>query len=153
MTALVRWEPFRNMASLSDVMDQLLSRPFVRPFDMTAPFWGASVGMPVDVIENADGFTVKASVPGFAPQEIEISVEDDVLTLRAEHKAEDGKASQDEDKMHWQERYYGKLERCFILPATVDTNKAKAEMEHGVLTLSLPKAETAKPKTIKVQAK
>lgn len=152
MTTLVRWEPYRNRVSLPDMMDQLLGRAFVRPFDMTAPFWGASVAMPVDVIENADGFTIKASVPGFAPQELDISVEDDVLTLRAEHK-EDGKGNQDEDKMHWQELTYGKLERCFTLPATVDASKAKAELEHGVLTLMLPKAETAKPKTIKVQAK
>lgn len=152
MTTLVRWEPYRNRVSLPDMMDQLLGRAFVRPFDMTAPFWGASVAMPVDVIENADGFTIKASVPGFAPQELDISVEDDVLTLRAEHK-EDGKGNQDQDKMHWQELTYGKLERCFTLPATVDASKAKAELEHGVLTLMLPKAETAKPKTIKVQAK
>lgn len=153
MTALVRWEPYRSMVSLSDMMDQLLGRRIIRPFDMTAPFWGASVAMPVDVIENADGFTVRASVPGFAPQELEISVENEVLTLRAEHEAEDGKSNQDEDEMRWQERYYGKLERCFTLPASVDASKAKAELEHGVLTLTLPKAETAKPKAIKVQAK
>ena len=150
MTALVRWEPYREMVSLSDVMDRLLSPAFVRPFDTAAPFWGATVSMPIDMTENADGFTVEASVPGFKPEELEISIENDVLTIRAERKAEEKK---DENEVRWQERYYGKLERCFTLPANVDASKAKAELEHGVLTLTLPKAETAKPKTIKVQAK
>ena len=153
MTTLVRWEPYREMVSLSDVMDRLLSRAFARPLDMTAPFWGATVAMPVDVIETADGFTVTASVPGFEPKELDISLENGVLTIRAEHRAEDNENRRDEDEVRWQERYHGRLERCFTLPADVDASKAKAKLEHGVLTLTLPKAETAKPKTIKVQAK
>jgi HSP20 family protein len=153
MTTLVRWEPYREMVSLSDVMDRLLSRAFARPFDMMTPFWGATVAMPVDVIETADGFTVTASVPGFEPKELDISLENGALTIRAEHRAEDNENRKDEDEVRWQERYYGRLERCFTPPADVDESKAKAELEHGVLTLTLPKAETAKPKTIKVQAK
>jgi HSP20 family protein len=150
MTALVRWEPYREMVSLSDVMERLLSPAFVRRFDTVAPYWGATVSMPVDMSENADGFTVKASVPGFKPEELDINIENDVLTIRAERKAEEKK---DENEVRWQEHYYGKLERCFTLPANVEASKAKAELEHGVLTLTLPKAETAKPKSIKVQAK
>jgi HSP20 family protein len=150
MTALVRWQPYREMVSLSDVMDRLASHAFVRPFDMVAPFWDARAAMPIDVIENADKFTVRASVPGVKSDELDISIENDVLTIRAESKAkEDG----DENGMRWQERYDGTLERCFALPAEVDANKVTAELEHGVLTLTLPKAETAKPKSIKVQAK
>lgn len=150
MTALVRWEPYREMVSLSDILDQLTSRAFVRPFDMVAPFWGAKAAMPIDVIENADAFVVKASVPGVEPDELAINIENDVLTIHAERKAEEG---QDQDEVRWQERYYGALERRFALPAEVDANKVKAELEHGVLTLTLPKAETAKPKSIKIQAK
>ena len=150
MTALVRWEPYRETVSLSDVMDRLVSRAFIRPFDMVAPFWGATAAMPIDVIENADGFVVKASVPGIEPEALDISIENDVLTIRAERKAEENRGK---DDVRWQERYYGKLERCLTLPAEVDANKAQAEIEHGVLTLTLPKAETAKPKSIKVQAK
>lgn len=150
MTALVRWEPYREMVSLPDVMDRMLGGAFVRPSDTVAPFWGAAQAMPVDVIENEDGFVFKASVPGVQAEELDINVENNVLTLRAERKAEESK---DEDNVRWQERYYGKLERCFTLPTDVDASKAKAELEHGVLTLSLPKAEAAKPKTVKVQAK
>ena len=150
MTALVRWQPYRETVSLSDVMDRLASRAFARPFDLVAPFWGARAAMPIDVMENADGFTVRASVPGVQPDELDISIENDVVTIRAERKAD---KVQDEDNVRWQERYDGALERCFVLPAEVDADQVKAELEHGVLTLTLPKAEAAKPKSIKVQAK
>jgi HSP20 family protein len=106
--------------------------------------------MPVDVAENADGYTVKASVPGIKPEELDVTIENNVLTIRAERKAEENK---DENQVRWQERYSGKIERCFALPAEVDANKAEARLEHGVLTLSLPKAEAVKPKAIKVQAR
>jgi len=148
MTALVRWQPYRDMVSLSDVMDRMLSRSVFRPPDLTASFWGATQAMPVDVTENAEGFTVKASVPGVKPEELDISIENNVLTIRAERKAEESN-----DELRWQERYSGRLERCFTLPVQVDANKAEAKLEHGVLTLSLPKAESARPKSIKVQTK
>ena len=152
MTALVRWQPYREMVSLSDVMDRMLSRAFIRPFDAfdTASYWDGTRAMPIDVIEDKDGYTVKASVPGIKSEELDINIENNVVTIRAERKAEENK---DEDTVRWQERYYGKLERCFTLPTDVDAGKAKAELEHGVLTLSLPKAEAAKPKAIKVQVK
>jgi HSP20 family protein len=148
MTALVRWQPYRETVSLSDVMDRMLSRSFFRPYDWATSFWGATQAMPVDITENANGFTVKASVPGVKPEELDINVENNMLTIRAQRKSEDSN-----DELRWQERYYGKLERCFTLPTDVDVNNVKAELEHGVLTLSLPKAETAKPKSIKVEAK
>ena len=148
MTALVRWQPYREMVSLSDVMDRMLSRSFFRPFDLTTSYWGATQAMPVDIAENAEGYTVKASVPGVKPEELDINIENNVLTIRAERKAEESN-----DELRLQERYYGRLERCFTLPAEVDASKAEAKLEHGVLTLSLPKAEAVKPKTIKVEAK
>ena len=151
MTALVRWQPYREMGSISDVMDRMLSRSFLRPYDVTTAFWGATRAMPVDITENSNGFTVKASVPGVKPEELDINIENNVLTIRAERKAEDGENRDGE--LRWQERYYGALERSFTLPVDVDMNNVKAELEHGVLTLSLPKAESAKPKSIKVQAK
>jgi len=147
MAALIRWQPYREMAPLSNVMDRMLNRSFFRPFEF-APYWDGTQAMPVDVAENADGYTFKASVPGIKPEELDITIEDNVLTIRAERKAEESN-----EELRWQERYYGKLERSFRLPVEVDANKAEAKIEHGVLTLSLPKAETVKPKAIKVQAK
>ena len=151
MAALVRWEPYREVVSLSDAMDRLFNLAHVRPFDLT-PYWGATQAMPIDVTENAEGFTVKASVPGFRPEELDINIEGDALTIRAERK-EDSEGRKDDDTVRWQERYYGALERCLTLPVELDPSKATAELEHGVLTLSLPKAETVKPKAIKVHAK
>jgi len=152
MAALIRWQPYNEMVSLSDVMDRMLNRAFVRPFDAfdTASYWDGTRAMPIDMIEDKDGYTVKASVPGIKPEELDINIENNVVTIRAERKAEENK---DEDTVRWQERYYGKLERCFTLPVEVDAEKAKAELEHGVLKLSLPKAEAVKPKTIQVKAK
>ena len=154
MTALVRWQPYCEMVSLSDVVDRMLSRAFVRPFDAfdVAPreAWDTARAMPIDVVEDKDGYTVKASVPGVKPEELDINIKNNVVTIRAVREAEDNK---DENTVHWQERYSGKLERSFTLPVEVDAEKAKAEMEHGVLTLSLPKAETVKPKTIRVKVK
>ena len=151
MTTLVRWQPYREMATLSNVMDRMFNQSFWRPFDLAAPYWNSSQAMPVDVTENADGYTVKASAPGWKPEEISVNIENNVLTIRAERKAEDER--KDGDEIRWQERYAGTLERSFTLPVEVDANKAEAKLEHGVLTLSLPKAETVKPRAIKIQAK
>ena len=147
MAALIRWQPYREMATLSNVMDRMLNRSVFRPWEF-APYWDGTQAMPVDVTENDDGYTFKASVPGVKPEELDITIEDDVLTIRAERKAEESN-----EELRWQERYYGKLERAFRLLVEVDASKAEARLEHGVLTLSLPKAETVKPKAIKVQAK
>ena len=151
MTTLVRWQPYREMATLSNVMDRMFNQWTWRPADLIAPYWNSSQAMPVDVTENADGYTVKASVPGWKPEEISVNIEDDVLTIRAERKAQD--EHKDGDEIRWQERYAGTLERRFTLPVQIDANKAEAKLEHGVLTLSLPKAEAVKPKAIQVQAK
>ncbi len=153
MAALVRWEPYREMVSLSDMMDRMLSNAFVRPFGLTVPSWDSTGAMPIDVAENKEGYTIKASVPGYKPEELNVNIENDVVTITAEHKAEEGQGDSNGDQMRWQERYYGRLERCFTLPTEVEADQAKAEVEHGVLTLYLPKAESVKPKTIKVQAK
>jgi len=151
MAALVRWQPYREMGTLSDVMDRMLAPAFFRPFDAVnwGPYWDTARALPLDVIEDKEGYTVRASLPGVKPDELDIAVENNVVTIRAERKAED----KNEEGVRWQERYYGALERSFTLPVEVDANKATAELERGVLTLSLPKAEVAKPKSIKVNAK
>ena len=151
MTALVRWQPYREMGSVSDVMDRMLSRSFFRPYDLTTAFWGATRAMPVDITENSNGFTVKASVPGVKPEELDINVENNVLTIRAERKAEDGENRNEE--LRWQERYYGKLERSFTLPVGCGCQQRQGRA--GARRADTEPAQGRKRQTqdIKVQAK
>ena len=145
---IVRWEPFSEMMSLRDAVNRLFEDSFIRPGSMLMPFDGNNLA--VDMIETKDDVVVKASVPGIKPEDIDISLSGDTLTIKGETKSEEKV-----EKANYirQERRFGAFQRTLSLPTTVEADKAKAEFEHGVLTLTLPKAEAVKPKTIKVKAK
>ena len=138
MATLVRWNPMYGMRPRR--------RQMMRYY---APYWDSRVPMPLDIEEHEDNYVIKASVPGFTAEEIDIQVEDDVLTIRAEHAGEE---EQEENGWHLRERYTGRLERQLRLGEDVDADGIDAELEHGVLTLKLAKAEQAKPKLIEVKA-
>ncbi len=140
-----RWDPFRDAVSLSDAFNHLLRDSFVRPGGGNA---GAQVlALPVDVLENENEFVVKASLPGVKPEEVQITVHGDTVTLRGESKSESEKKG---ETWHLRERRQGAFQRSFSLATPIDSERACAKFEHGVLTLTLPKAETAKPKQIKI---
>jgi len=103
---------------------------------------------PVDILEEADAIRIMAEVPGIDPRAVKISVEGNVLTI---HGTKQQIAEQRTERVHRYERTYGAFERTFTLPATVDANNIKAGYEHGVLTVTLPKVEQAKPRQIAVQ--
>jgi len=150
MADIVRWEPFKDMMSLREAMNRLFEDSFIRPSAWPLPFEGETVGMPVDVIEGKDNVVVKASVPGLKPEDIDVSITGDTLTIKGETKSEE---KVEQGSYIRQERRYGKFERSLQLPSLVVADKADAKFEHGVLTLTLPKAEEVKPKTIKVKTK
>jgi HSP20 family protein len=104
--------------------------------------------MPLDIEENEDNYVIKASVPGFAPEDVKIEVEDGLLTIRAEHEGED---EQGREGWYLRERFAGTVERRLRLGKSINSEAIEAEMEHGVLTLTLPKVEEAKPKLIEVK--
>jgi len=104
---------------------------------------------PVDVLEEADAIRIIAEVPGVKPEDVKISVENNVLTIQG---TKEQVAEERTERVHRYERTYGAFERSFTLPATVDANNIKASYEHGVLTVTLPKVEKAKPRQIPVQA-
>jgi len=147
--ALVRWEPWSDLMSLREAMDQLFAESVVRPrAGWLAPLGAESLA--VDMYETEDEVVVKTAVPGVKSEDIEVSITGDVLTIKGETRVEEKV-----EKANYirQERRYGAFSRSLSLPSTVVADKATAEFESGVLTLTLPKAEEVKPKTIKVKAK
>jgi len=149
MADLVRWEPTREMTSLRDAMDRLFEDAFLRP-GWFAPAWGAAEMLPVDVYETGDRLIVKAAVPGVKPEEIDVTVTGDLLTIKGEFKQEE---KVEKGSYLRQERRYGNFCRQVGLPAGVNADKTKATFEDGVLTLEMPKIEAVKAKTVKVVAK
>ncbi len=141
MSAVIRWSPVYNQRPWLRV------RP--RSFGRLAPYWDSRVAIPLDIEENEDNYVIKASVPGFAPEDIKVEVEDGVLAIRAENSGEE---EQEREGWYLRERYSGTVERKLRLGQDVDTEAIEAELEHGVLTLTLSKAEEAKPKMIEVKA-
>jgi HSP20 family protein len=135
----------REMMTLREAMDRLFDDAFTRPLSAS----GVSVVPAIDLCETADEVVVKANLPGMTSDDVQITVASDVLTLRGELKADDMKDA----TYHILERRYGTFERSMTLPAPVQTEKSKADFENGVLTITLPKAETVKPKTISIKAK
>ena len=118
----------------------------LRPFSIS----GGSVSPAIDLYQNDDEVVVKASLPGLKAEDVQISVTADLLTLRGEFKDESEKK---EATYHIREHRYGSFERSVMLPTSVQTDKAKADYENGILTLTLAKAESVKPKTITIKAK
>lgn len=146
MSNLTRWEPVREMMTLREAMDRLFDDAFTRPISMS----GMSAMPVIDMYQTADDVVVKAALPGLKTEDVQISVTNDVLTLRGEFKAEQERK---EATYHIREQRQGAFERSVLLPTDVQTDKAKAEFQDGILTITLPKAEAVKPKTISIKAK
>jgi len=106
--------------------------------------------LPVDMYQTADDVVVKAALPGIKPEEVDITITGDTLTIRGEQKEEQ---EVKEDDYFYKERRYGTFSRSVAMPVKVKSDKAEAVFENGVLTLTLPKAEEIKPKQIKVKPK
>jgi len=146
---LVRWEPFRDLVSLRREMDRLFEESLVRPSRALALF-GNGVNPPIDVYQTPNEVVVKASMPGVKPEDVEINITDHTLTIKGEAKGTDEVKRED---YLYREHHYGSFVRSLTLPHTVQTDKAEATTEDGILTLTIPKSEDAKPRTIEVKAK
>jgi len=144
--AITRWKPFRDVVSVQDEMNRLFEDIFGhRPARVhcTNGDWNPSV----DVIEDQDSVVVKAEMPGMKKDDVKISVQDNVLTLKGEKKQE---KEEKEADCHRIERSYGSFCRSFQLPTAVRTDKIKASYKDGVLSITLPKTEEVKPKEIPI---
>jgi HSP20 family protein len=148
MSSLMRWEPMREGLALRDWMDRFLEDAWFRPMTGVS----GVVAPAVDLYANDEEVVVKATLPGVQPEDLNISVTGDVLTIRGEIKDE-RTLNGGNGNYHLRERRMGSFARALPLPTAVVADKARAEFENGILTLTLPKAEEVKAKTIPVQAK
>jgi HSP20 family protein len=144
--AIVRWEPFSNLLTAQRDFDRLFKEafnPFVSEGDLSTRTWAP----PVDIYENENDIVLKAELPGIDPKDVEVKVEDNTLYLKGERKFEKEVKN---ESYHRVERSYGSFARSFSLPNSISTDKVKAEFKDGLLTLTLPKREEAKPRTVKI---
>lgn len=146
MSNLIRFEPMREMMTLREAMNQLFDDSFTRPFNVN----GGSSLPAIDLYQDNENVVVRAVLPGMKPADVNISITADVLTLRGEYAQQE-----DRKDVTWllHETRSGSFERSLRLPTEVQSDKARAEFENGVLTITLPKAEAVKPRTISIKAR
>jgi len=139
---LSTWTPFNRLATLRDEMDRLFGLTTPRDFGL---FNGWSPAL--DIYQDKDNVVVKVELPGMKKEEISISMHEGMLSISGERKLEE---ETKEGETYRRERFYGKFHRTMALPTTVNATKVTAAYKDGVLTVTLPKAEEAKPKQIEV---
>ena len=147
MSNLTRWEPVREMMTLREAMDRLFDDAFTRPISLRD---GGASTPAIDMYQTDDEVVVKAALPGFKAEDVQINVTGEVLTIVGELKHEE---EQKDKAWHIREQRWGSFERSIALPTDVVADRANADFNSGVLTITLPKAEEVKPKTITVKAK
>jgi HSP20 family protein len=149
MMTLVRWHRARDMHAMQHEMNRLVNEFFRGGMRDKGSRRRGSWMPAVDMYEGDEAFTLKAELPGFSKDDVQVEIEDNVLTLKGERKRDtDVKDAQ----YHRVERAYGAFQRSFKLPALVVADKAEATFKDGLLELTLPKAEEAKPQPIRITA-
>lgn len=147
MTDLTVWEPFREMRRMHETLDRMFDRALL------GSWWDGADGaglLPIDLYETDEEIVIKAAAPGLKPEDLNISITGDTVNIHGEVVEE----REDENARYYlKERRFGSFTRSIALPTSVNADKAKAEFENGILTLTIPKSEEAKPKTITVKAK
>lgn len=148
--SISRWDPWGDIISLREAMSNLLEESFVRP---RTGLSNAAAGLAVDLRESGDNYVLTVSVPGVSPDDVHISILGDSLTISGERREErNEEQGGEEGQQRWliRERRFGRFERSVRLPSVINADQAKAEFKDGVLTITLPKAEEAKPKNIRI---
>ena len=135
-------EVYSNLHRLSRLMDEAFAGPFGG--GSVASAWTPSC----DVFEDQEHLRIVLELPGVRPEDVKLSLENQVLTIQGEKRQI---AEENSERWHRYERSYGSFERMFTLPSTVDADRIDARVEHGVLTVTLPKSERSKPRQIEVK--
>jgi len=147
--SIIRWRPFEDMLTLREAMDRLFEESFVRP--RVTRRRREPVELPVNVWEDEDALHVVARVPGLEADDLDITLTGEVLTIRGRFPSDAEREESKDWSWYANELWYGQFERTINLPTLVQSDKVDAEFKNGVLHLTVPKAEEAKPKTIKVK--
>jgi len=145
--SIQRFDPFREVLSLRDAMNHLLEDSFVRPGASRSGQVGAGYGLALDVEDSGEGYTVRASLPGFNPEDVQVQVVGDTLSIAAQYNQEQ---ERNESNYLLRERRMGSLSRTVTLPSRVQADQAQANFNNGELVLTLPKAEETRPRQIKI---
>ncbi len=145
--SIQRFDPFREVLSLRDAMNYLLEDSFVRPSTSRSAQVGSGYGLALDVEDSGEGYTVRASLPGFNPEDVQVQVVGDTLSISAQYNQEQ---ERNESSYLLRERRMGSLSRTVTLPSRVQADQAQASFNNGELVLTLPKAEETRPQQIKI---
>lgn len=148
--SLTRWQPFREMMTLRDAVDRLFDDPFFRQ-----PMASLAVGtttLPMDIVERDDELVVRASVPGFEAENIDVSIQGDILTLSGSVDHSNGSDGEERGNYYLREQWTQNFQRSVRLPAAVNADEATAECKNGILTLHLPKTDDGSVKRISVRS-
>ena len=145
MTTRRPLENFQTLRRLNSVLDEAFSNwPFQQESGSITSSWYPAC----DVFEDKEAVKIVAELPGVKPEDVKLSLENNLLTIRGEKKQE---AEERSERVHRYERSYGVFERAFVLPSTVDGDNISAQCQNGVLTVIVPKAERARPREIPVR--
>ncbi len=144
----MRWDPFRDLLSIQDELNRLVGRTYGGR--QAESVQGGGWVPAIDIYETPEAFVIQAELPGLGPDDVEISVEEGTLLLRGERRPAGDVA---EESYHRVERRYGPFGRSIALPQTVNSDAIEAGFDAGVLSITVPKAEQAKPRRIEVKAR
>jgi HSP20 family protein len=147
MANLTRFDPFSEMVTLRQAMDRLFEDSFVSPLTLRS-YNGEAPGPALDVHETGDEIVVSAALPGIKPEDVDITITGQTLSIRGEFKADE---KVERDQYLYRERRFGTFHRQLQLPVRVQGDAATATFENGVLTLTIPKAEEVKPRQIQIK--
>lgn len=161
---LTRWDPFRDMMSFREAMDRMMEDTFRTGFMRTGAM---GVSVPIDVVETEDSYTLKAALPGIRPEDVSITSQGSTITIQGEIREEtegqkateaqgqrqggDGERSRQQPSYLMRERHWGRFMRSVTLPSDAQMDRVEAQFENGVLTLTVPKMEEAKPRHIPIR--
>ena len=146
--SLLRFDPAAEMRDMTSWMDRFFGQPLLR--DVPAGRWSTDLSLPVDIYEKDNNLVIKAAIPGVNSEDLDISIEGSVLTIRGETKNDE---VSENDRVYRREYNYGSFTRSIRLPENLNTEQVEATADRGFVYVTIPKVEEAKPKSVKVPIK